>query len=181
MSKAVKDMLVRDYAQRLEGFEDAVVICVRGISGIDTNKIRVGLAKKDIHVTVVRNTLVKNVLKGTGLEPLSQILTGPSAIAYGAESVVHVAREIVSLLSDFPGIELKGAVLDGMLFEGDAGFKELSKYPTRDEAIADNIALILGPGRKLMGQVKGPGSALSGLIKAIADKLESGEEIKKVG
>lgn len=181
MSKAVKDMLIRDYTDRLEGFEDAALICVRGIGAIDTNEIRVGLAKKDIHVTVIRNSLAKTVFADTGLEPLTELLSGPTAIAYGAESVVHVAREIVDLLGQFPGIELKGAVLDGTLFEGDAGFKALSKYPTREEAIAKDVALILGPGKKLLGAIKGPGSGVAGLVKAIADKLESGEEIKKVG
>lgn len=77
-------------------------------------------------------------------------------------------------------IELKGAVLDGILFEGDAGVKKLSEYPTKDEAIAQDVTLILGPGRKLMGAVKGPGGRLAGVIKAIEEKLEKGEEIAKV-
>jgi hypothetical protein len=88
------------------------------------------------------------------------VLRGSNALAYGAESVVEVAREIVALAKQHEEIELKGAVLDGILFEGDAGVRKLADYPTKDEAIAQDVTLILGPGRKLVGAVKGPGGRL---------------------
>ncbi|MEX0876404.1 MAG: 50S ribosomal protein L10 [Phycisphaerales bacterium] len=180
MSKPVKEMMIREYREMLGEHEDALAIGLRGIASNDTNAIRMGLAKKEIRVTVVRNKLFGQAFGETELAPLKDVLEGSSALAYGAESVVEVAREIVGLLKKFPDIELKGAVLDGMLFTGDAGVKELSKYPTRDEAIAQDVTLILGPGRKLVGAIKGPGSGLAGIIKAIEEKLEKGEEIAKV-
>lgn len=180
MSKPVKEMMIREYKERMGEFEDALVIGMRGISSNDTNAIRGDLAKKEIRVTVMRNKLFGQAFGETGLANLSEVMKGSSAVAYGAESVVEVAREIVELVKQFPEIELKGAVLDGMLFEGEAGVKALSKYPTRDEAIAQDVALILSPARNLMGAIKGPGSGLAGVIKAVTEKLESGETIAKV-
>jgi large subunit ribosomal protein L10 len=148
MSKPVKEMMIRDFQERLGDTEDALVISLRGISANDNNAIRKGLAKKEIRVTVVRNKLFGQAFADTNLSGLSEILKGSNAIAYGAESVVEVAREVVALVKEFPDIELKGAILDGMLFSGDAGVKELSKYPTRDEAIAQDVALILSPARE---------------------------------
>lgn len=179
MSKPVKEMMIREYRDMVGDHENAIAIGLRGIESNDTNAIRAGLAKKEIRVTVMRNKLFGQAFGETALAPLKDVLKGSSAIAYGAESVVDVAREIVGMLKDFPDIELKGAVLDGMLFEGEAGVKELSKFPTREEAIAQDVTLILGPGRKLVGAVKGPGSNLAGIIKAIEDKLEKGEAIAK--
>ena len=180
MSKPVKEMMIREYRELLGDNESALAIGLRGIESNDTNAIRSGLAKKDIRVTIVRNKLFGQAFGETGLSPLKEVMQGSTALAYGAESVVDVAREIVGLLKKFPDIELKGAVLDGMLFEGDAGVKALSKFPTRDEAIAQDVTLILGPGRKLVGAVKGPGSNLAGIIKAIEEKLEKGEAIAAV-
>ncbi len=180
MSKPVKEMMIREYRDLLGDNENAIAIGLRGIESNDTNAIRAGLAKKEIRVTVMRNKLFGQAFGDTSLAPLKDVLKGSSAIAYGAESVVDVAREIVGMLKQFPDIELKGAVLDGMLFEGEAGVKELSKFPTREEAIAQDVTLILGPGRKLVGAVKGPGSNLAGVIKAIEEKLEKGEDIAKV-
>ena len=179
MSKPVKEMMIRDYRDRLAEVEDAMILSLRGIDANRNNAIRKGLLKQDIHVTVVRNALFRKAFEGTSLEPLGKLMTGSTAVAYGAESVVEVAREIVGLIKANPEIELKGAVLDGELFEGAAGVKRLSQFPTRDEAIAKDIAIILGPGRTLMGRVKGPGSALAGIIKSIEEKLEKGETISK--
>ncbi len=180
MSKTVKNMIMRDYTSRLEGTSDAMVISIRGMKAIDTTKLRGVLRKKQIKVQVIRNSLARQAFKGTGLEGLGELLTGPSALAFGGASVVEVAREIVNVLKDFPTLELKGAILDGTLFKGDKGVKELSKYPTKAEAVGQVVTLLVSPGRKLAAQIKGPGSNIAGLIKAIEEKLEKGETISKM-
>ena len=180
MSKLVKDLIQQEYQRRLDGQTDALVISLRGIDANTTNEIRTLLREKQIHVTTVRNNLFSKTFSGASLGALGPVLIGSSSVAYGAETVVDVAREIVKLVSKFPGIELKGAVLDGQLFEGDAGVKALSKFPTRDEAISKVVGVIIGPAGSLMAAVKGPGSSIVGLVKAIEDKLEKGEAIAKV-
>ena len=180
MSKPMKETMVRDYKSRIGDIDDAMLISLRGVSANDNNEFRHTLVQKDIHVTVIRNKLFLQAFGDSKLAELSPLLVGSNAIAYGAESVVEVAREIVKLVEKFPEIELRGAVLDGQLFEGDAGVKALSNFPTRDEAIAQDVTLILSPGRNLMASVKGPGGRLLGIVKAIEDKLEAGETIAKV-
>jgi large subunit ribosomal protein L10 len=181
MSKPVKEMMIRDYKDRLGDTENAVVISIRGIEANENNRMRMGLVEHGIHVMVVRNSLAKKVLSDGSMSNLSEILEGPSALSWGGESVIDVARELVKWAREIEELELKGAILDGELFSGEAGVKALSKYPTREEAIAQDITLILSPGRNLMGAVKGPGGRLAGIIKAIEEKLESGETIGKIG
>ncbi len=180
MSKVVKDLMIRDYKQRLNHHSEALVISVRGMPAFDNNKLRNELAKKQIRITVVRNDLVRHAISGTALEGIDPLLKGPTALAYGGESVVDVAREIMKWAQQLQQLELRGAILDGVLFDGKAGVERLSKFPTRDEAHAQNVTLILSPGRKLLGAVKGPGSRLLGIVKAIEEKLEKGEAIAAV-
>ena len=179
MSKPVKQMIMRDYAARLGDTADAMLISIRGLKAVNNTKLRQGLAKKQIKIAVMRNALARKTFEGTPLAPLSELLSGSSALAFGGASVVEVARELVSLVSKFPEIEFKGAVLDGMLFKGKAGVEELSKFPTRSEAIANDITLILSPARKLASSIAGPGAGVAGLVKAIESKLEKGEAIAK--
>jgi large subunit ribosomal protein L10 len=179
MSKSIKEMIMRDYTSRLEGASDAMLISIRGVKAIPTSKLRRSLAGKNIKVTVIRNSLAKKTFAGTGLEPLSKLLSGPSAVCYGGQSVVEVAREIVKLIETMPEVELKGAVLDGTLFEGKKGVTELSKFPTKDEAVGQVVTLVVSPGKKLLAQLKGPGAGIAGIIKAIETRLEKGETIAK--
>lgn len=177
MSKAVKTIVMRDYDSRLGEYEDAVMISLRGLKGTATTKLRNDLAKKNIKVTVVRNALARKAFEGRSIGKLMQGAQGQNALAYGAGSVVEVAREIVDAIKTFKDIELKAAILDGEVFSGSEGVERLSKFPTRTEAIAKDVTLIISPGRKLLGAVKGPGSRVAGVIAAIKEKLEKGEAI----
>ncbi len=180
MSKPVKEMMMADYMAKLGENGDALLINIRGIGANDTNALRKDLAKSEISVTVLRNNVARKAFEGTGLEPLGELLTGPNALVYGAETVVEVARKIVDIAKDMPDVELRGAVLDGELFEGEDGVKRLSKFPTRDEAIAQAVTIVLTPGGKLVSAVKSPASNIAGILKTLQDKLESGETIAKI-
>ncbi|MEM7516628.1 MAG: 50S ribosomal protein L10 [Planctomycetota bacterium] len=169
MSRPVKELMMRDYQERLGDLEDAVVVRMRGIDSNTTNKIRRDLQGKEIRVTLVRNKLFLKAFEETKLTALAPVLEGQNTVAYGAESVVHVAREFVELLKEHPEVELRGAVLDGTLFEGEDGVKALSKFPTRDEALSQTVTLILSPARKLLGAVKGPGGKVMGIVKSIEE------------
>lgn len=180
MSKTVKGMIIRNYAATFSGANDAALISIRGLKGTDTTKLRTKLRAKQIKITVVQNALARKAFEGTGLSALSDKLTGSNALVVGP-SVVEVAREIVKVLEEFPNLELRGAILEGTFFDGAAGVKALSKYPTREEGIAQVVTLVVSPARKLMGQIKGPGSNIAGIIKAIETKLEKNETIAKIG
>ncbi len=180
MSKPVKEMIMKTYQSRFSDLESAVVVDIRGIEANDNNELRLGLLENDIRVTVVKNTLARHAFEGTSLEPLGVCLDGPSAIAYGGESVVDVARALVSWAKKINELELKAAVLDGQLFEGDAGVKQLSKFPTREEAQAKVVQLVLSPAGNAVGAAKGPGGQILGIIKEIQTRLEEGKSIEKV-
>jgi len=177
MSKPVKEMILADYQRRFQDVENALLIDVRGIDANDNNSLRLDLAKKDIRITVVKNTLARKAFAGTGLEPLIVALQGPSALAWGAESVVDTARALVEWSRKVDQLELKAAVLDGQLFEGEAAVKRLSGFPTKLEAQARVIQLVLSPAADVMGAAVGPGARILGIVKEIQTRLERGDTI----
>ncbi len=179
MSKPIKEMIQAEYKQRFEGVDNALLIDIRGIGANDNNALRLGLVKKGIRVTVVKNTLARKAFAGTGLELLGSALDGPSAIAWGAESVVEVARELTDWAKKLDELELKAAVLDGQLFEGEEGVKRLSTFPTRTEAQAKVVQLVLTPASNVVGAATAPGSNILGIIKELQDRLEKGQAISK--
>jgi len=181
MSKTVKNMIMRDYTTRMGDVETALVIGVRGLNAKDTTKLRAGLAKKKMKVSIVRNALAKKTFGGGKLKPLTEFFSESTALAYGGESIIELTREVVELTKAMPKVELRAAMLDGMIFKGKAGVTELSKFPTKDEAIGQILTLVISPGKNVMGQLLGPGRTVGGLVKAIEAKLEKGEAIAKAG
>jgi large subunit ribosomal protein L10 len=181
MSKPIKQLIQAAYTERFKGVDNALLIDVRGIAANDNNNLRLSLAKKDIRITVVKNTLARKAFAGTGLEQLTTATIGPTAIAWGAESVVEVARELTDWARKIEDLELKAAVLDGELFEGEAGVKRLSTFPTKGEAQAKVVQLVLSPASNVVGAAKAPGSNILGIIKELQDRLEKGETLTKAG
>ncbi|MDA1007718.1 MAG: 50S ribosomal protein L10 [Planctomycetota bacterium] len=181
MSKPVKNMIIRDYQSRFENIEAAVLVEIRGMSAIEDTGFRADLRGGGARVTVVRNGLAKRAFTGTALEALCPGLSGPTAVVYGKQSVVSIARQLVKAAKKNEKLGLKGACIDGEWFAGAAGVKRLSEFPTREEAQSKLITLILSPARNVMGAVKGPGGCVLGIVKEIQTRLERGEVIAKVG
>ena len=181
MSKPVKELILADYKKRFDNVEAALVIDVRGMDANDNNALRLDLASKDIRVTIVKNSLARKAFAGTSLEAIIGSLQGPSALAYGAESVVDVAREMVAWARKLEHLELRAAVLDGELFEGKAGVTRLSQYPTRLEAKARVVQLVLAPAATLVAAMLGPPSGILSIVKEIERRLSDEEPISKAG
>ena len=181
MSKRVKEMILCAYQKRFDDVSEALLIDVRGVDANENNSLRMDLQKKDIRITIVKNTLARKAFVGTGLEPLTHALKGPSALAYGADSVVEVARELVGWARKLDRLTLKAAVLDGELFDGDAAVGRLSQYPTKIEAQARVVQLLLAPAGTVVSAALGPASQIAGIVKEISDRLKNGETIARTG
>ena len=59
--------------------------------------------------------------------------------------------------------------MEGDIF-GAERIEELSRYPTRDEAIALVISAAMAPARTLAGCLMAPARTLAGIVKAVEDK-----------
>lgn len=175
MSKPVKDMLRRNLRQRFEGVRSVAVVDLTGVDATQTNAIRGRLRAKDIHVMVVKNSVARDAFRSVGLEVAVPLLDGPCAVAYGGDSVVTVVRELLAIHKETPALTVKAAVLEGEPFGADR-VEELSKFPTRDEAIAKVVSCVLAPGSKLAGCLQAPGAALAGILKTIEEKQGGGDE-----
>jgi large subunit ribosomal protein L10 len=169
MSKPVKNLIASEYSKRFEGVTGAVVVEIRGLDAKATTSMRNSLRSKGIRVTVVKNALARRTFKGSALSGLDKALKGPSALLTGHESAVLVAREIVKVAEAEKKIVLKAAMFDGELYEGDAGVKKLGSFPTREEAQAKVVTLLLSPARQIMG-----------VVKTLQEKLEKGETVAKI-
>ena len=169
MSKPVKALLRKELVRRLTGNDSLTVLSLVGVPGVASNELRRQLREKSVSVTVVKNAVARQAFKEVGLEAASELLDGPSAVAVGGESVVDVVRQLLEFAKAQPALVVRGALLEGELF-GPERVDELSKYPTRDEAIANIAAMILSPGSRLSSAITGPGGRIAGAIKTLSEE-----------
>ena len=61
------------------------------------------------------------------------------------------------------------------MYVGDKGVEQVSKLPTREEAIGLIAAAIASVGRKLAGALASPASKIAGSVKSIEEKAKEKE------
>jgi large subunit ribosomal protein L10 len=172
MSKQVKDLITKELSGRLKDLDGVAVINPRGIDGNKNHGIRRRLRENGLRMTVVRNTLARRAVEGGKLQGFDKLLDGPSAVIYGPASIAAIARQLMDEKKKDATLELRGAFFDGEAYVGDAGMEQVSKLPTREEAIGNLVGALLGPGRKLAAALKGPGGTLGAMLKTIEDKAK---------
>jgi large subunit ribosomal protein L10 len=170
MSKLVKDLITKELTTRLKELEGVAVINPRGIDGNKNHGIRRRLREKGMRMTVVKNNLARRAVEGGKLQGFDKLLDGPSAVIYGEASAAQIARQLMEEKKKDDTLELRGVFFDGETYIGEKGVEQVSKLPTREEAIANVLAAILGPGRKLAAAIKGPGGKLGAILKTIQEK-----------
>lgn len=170
MSKKVKNLIENELVSRFEGVESVAVINPRGIDANKNNTIRRKLREQGVRMTVVKNTLAKRATANSAIKGFESLLDGPSAVIFGDASISSIARVLLEEKKSDEKLELRGIFFDGEIYLGEAGVEQVSKLPTREEAIANLLSAILGPGKKLAGALKGPGGKIAGVLKTIEEK-----------
>src|SRR5205823_13710867 len=99
------------------------------------NQIRRRLRDRKLRMTVVKNTLAKRAVGEGPLKGFDRLLDGPSAVVYGEASIAEIARLLLEEKRTDDKIELRGVFFDGEVYPGEAGVTQISKMPTRSEAI----------------------------------------------
>ena len=174
MSKAVKELVQRELVRRFDGLTSMAVVGLTGVDAVAASEIRKRLVSKGIRLTVIKNALAKQAFKTVGLDTAVELLDGPCAIATGGDSVVEVIRELLGIGRDTPDLTVKAAVLEGDAFGPDR-IEQLSRYPTRDEAIRNLVSCAVWPGRRLGAALVAPGRKAASLVKAVEEKGGSSE------
>jgi len=169
MSKPIKELVRKELVSRFDGVKQMAVVGFTGVDAVTNHKIRGRLHAKNIEMTVVKNSLARQAFKAVGLEVAGEMLDGPCAVAYGADSVITVVRELLDIKKDVPNLEVKSALLDGDVF-GAERIEELSKFPTREEAIAQVVGCVLSAGANLAGCLIGPGGQIASILKTLEEK-----------
>ena len=73
--------------------------------------------------------------KDSGLEDFNEYLKGPSAIAFGYDDPVQVAKITSEFAKEHKDLEIKAGIVDGKIIDI-AGVEGLAKLPSREVLVA---------------------------------------------
>jgi large subunit ribosomal protein L10 len=155
-----------------EKFARAKTAIITGYTGINVEQItdlRAKLRKSKVEYRVVKNTLAKIAVEGTGLAPLKDSFVGPVGIALGFDDVVAPAKVLFEFNKVQAKLLLKVGVLDGKLLQ-QADIKALATLPSLNALRGKIVGLLQAPASRMARVLAAPAGQLARVVKAKADK-----------
>ena len=156
-----KKAVVAEIKDKFERAQSAVVIDYMGINVDEANNLRKHLRENNVDYSVYKNTLVKKAVEGTEYEEIAQVLSGPSAFAFGYEDATAPARELKKFMKQINKMSFKAGLVEGKYMDAE-GIDSVAMLPSREELIA-----------KFMGSISSPIQKFAFLMKAVAEKMEA--------
>lgn len=152
-----KQAIIDEIKAKLDKAQSAVVIDYIGITVAQADAMRKKLREANVDYTVYKNTLMNRAIEGTKYEVLKDVLSGPSAFAFGYDDAITPAKVISGIIKDYKKMEFKAGVIEGAFYDAD-GVKAIATLPSREELLA-----------KFMGSIQSPVSKFVRTLQAVAD------------
>lgn len=173
MKKEQKNQIVEELANQLNNNNNIYIADTSELNAEDTSALRRLCYKREVTLTVVKNTLLKKAMEKTDkdLEGLYDILKGPTSIMF-AETGNGPAKLIKEFRKSKQKPLLKGAYIEEMIYVGDEQLDFLVAIKSREELIGDIIGLLQSPVRNVMSALQSGGNILSGIVKTLSEKSE---------
>ncbi len=168
-TKAFKSEKLAKIKSNIEKAQVAVVSNYKGLTVEEITNLRRSLQKEDGDYMVTKNTLAKIAIKDTPYEILSDVLTGPVAIAFGFKDQVAPAKVLSKFIKDSKKGEIIAAALDGKLLSAKEA-KALADMPSKEEIYAKMLGSLNSPASGLVYTVNGVMAALTRAVAAVRDK-----------
>jgi large subunit ribosomal protein L10 len=173
MTKEEKNQLIDSLAEQLSNSSTIYITDISDLNSEHTTKLRSLCYKRNVHLQVVKNTLLKKAMEKTqkDFSGLFGILNGPTSMMISDSG--NVPAKLIKEFrrtSDKP--ILKGAFVQEMVFVGDDQLELLIALKSKNELIADVVALLQSPVRNVMSALQSGGQTLTGVLKTLSERPE---------
>ena len=174
MNRQGKHEFVATFREQLQAAPFVVVAGYAGTPVNASNKMRRDLEENGVQVRIVKNTLAKLALDGTGREDLAPFFTGMTLVALTDEDPIKGAKALKSAFGEVKTIDVRAAHFEGDLLDS-AGVTMVAALPSREELLVMLLRTIQEPARRILGVLQAPARDLLYLLKNYEDKLSEEE------
>lgn len=171
MDRARKEELVTELNQSFAEAALVVVTQQTGLTVSESTELRARMREAGAGYKVTKNRLAKLALAGTPYELITDLFSGPTAIAYSADPVA-AARVAVNYAKENDKLTVVGGAMGDTLLDENA-VKALASLPSLDELRGKLVGLLNAPATKVAGVLQAPAGQLARVFGAYANQDEA--------
>ena len=155
-----KQKKVEEPTELLKSSAAGVLVDYNGITVEEDTKLRKELREAGVNYFVEKSSMLRFAFKNAGLDDLTNVLEGTTAIAISNDDQTAPARILGKFAEDCKDEKffLKAGYIGEEIYDTE-GVKALSKIPSREVLLA-----------QLVGSLQGPIQKLAATLQAVVDK-----------
>jgi large subunit ribosomal protein L10 len=171
MKKEQKNEIIEKITTQFKNNKNFYLSDVSTLTVNQTNELRKLCYKYGITLSIAKNTFIKKALEKADIvdESIFSSLHGPSSIMF-CESLNAPAKLIKEFRRNYSRPILKAAYVEQTVYLGEESLNTLLTLKTREELIADVVALLGSPIRNLISALKSADGSIMGVLKTLSNK-----------
>ncbi len=171
MRKEEKHEVVLALTETIAEYGNFYITDTANLSVAKVNDIRRKCFENDIKMQVAKNTLIKKAMEASegDYSEIFDVLKGSSAIMF-SKSGNAPAKLIKQLRRSGDKPVLKAAYIDSAVFIGDNQLDTLVNLKSKEQLVADIIALLQSPAKNVISGLQSGGNKLAGIVKTLQER-----------
>lgn len=174
MTREDKTKNIEDLAGKISGAKVIYLADVAGLNAESTSKLRRLCYNKEVGFQVVKNTLLKKAMEKVedrDFSGLFEVMKGNTSIMLS-----EFGNTPAKLIKEFRTKEnkpvLKGAWIEETVFIGDDQLEALANLKSKNELIADVVALLQSPAKNVISALNSGSATIAGVVKTLSERSE---------
>lgn len=171
MKKADKQVIVDNLTNKLNEYAHFYLADISTLNAEDTATLRRKCFEQDISLMVVKNTLLKRAFDASGdsYSEFEDTLKESTSIMF-----CNTGNVPAKLIKEFRKTKerpvLKAAYVEESVYIGDNELQTLAALKSKDELVADVIALLQSPVKTVMSQLQSGSNKLTGILETLENR-----------
>ena len=148
LTKEQKKNYISEMTTQFENSKAVMVTHYQGLTMTQLDELRAQMRDHGIIFKITKNRITKLALEKTKCKDLSDLFTGPTAVAFGEDAIMS-ARILSKFAKNNENLKLIGGIMDNEVLD-QAGVQNVASLPTLDEARANIVGILNAPSSKLV-------------------------------
>ncbi|MBD5310014.1 MAG: 50S ribosomal protein L10 [Muribaculaceae bacterium] len=172
MKKEDKSIIIEKIGNTLAEYSAVYLTQTAGLNAEKTSALRRACFKDDIKMLCVKNTLLKKAFEAseTDYSPLYDLLHGETTLLLSntGNAPAKLIKKFRQKNDTLP--MLKGAFVEESVYVGESQLDTLSNIKSKNELIADVVALLQSPAKNVISALTSGGTKLHGILETLSNK-----------
>lgn len=172
MKKEDKSLVIEKIAATLKEYSCFYITETAGLDAEKTSALRKACFKADVKLMVVKNTLLKKALETLDgdYSELYPTLKGSTSLMCSnvGNAPAKLIKSIVKKDDTLP--RLKAAYVEETVYVGADQLETLANIKSKNELIADVVALLQSPAKNVVSALTSGGTKLHGILETLSNK-----------